>query len=326
MNVETTGSTQMTMRRNRLRLTLVAIGIAVGCIAAMPLPSNATDVETRLSTLERDVAELRESVMLMSSVSIGEPEVVGSEDRLAAVEEELAELRESVTLMGAVSIPMEEDVLVPPPMAGGDPLLPDEEWDGEDEGAVSDAPGYLVLVLLVAFPVLLFAVGLIGGGSQRRRWFAAGFLVLGLYAIMAAVGSNLGLLIDPPSFVIVVLGSFFLTLSTHRWSKIARAFHCAFASEPVAADEAHDARLVFRSMQNYAIGLGVLGFLIGLIIMLTHMDDPSAIGPGMAIALVTIVYAVALVALVITPLQIRVLKRRDGNGGDGDDLPGSQGV
>ncbi len=50
---------------------------------------------------------------------------------------------------------------------------------------------------------------------------------------------------------------------------------------------------------KYAPAFGMIGTLLGLILMLQNMDDPSAIGPGMAVALMTTLYG-ALVSNVVT--------------------------
>ncbi|MEL7474451.1 MAG: motility protein A [Planctomycetota bacterium] len=50
---------------------------------------------------------------------------------------------------------------------------------------------------------------------------------------------------------------------------------------------------------KYAPAFGMIGTLMGLIFMLQNMDDPAAIGPGMAVALITTMYG-AIIANVIT--------------------------
>lgn len=44
------------------------------------------------------------------------------------------------------------------------------------------------------------------------------------------------------------------------------------------------------TLGRYAPAMGMIGTLLGLIIMLGNMDDPAAIGPGMAVALLTTLY------------------------------------
>jgi len=45
----------------------------------------------------------------------------------------------------------------------------------------------------------------------------------------------------------------------------------------------------------------MIGTLMGLIIMLGNMDDPAAIGPGMAVALITTLYGAILANLIFLP-------------------------
>ena len=56
---------------------------------------------------------------------------------------------------------------------------------------------------------------------------------------------------------------------------------------------------MFKAMGKFAPAFGMIGTLMGLIFMLQNMDDPSAIGPGMAVALITTMYG-ALIANVVT--------------------------
>lgn len=58
----------------------------------------------------------------------------------------------------------------------------------------------------------------------------------------------------------------------------------------------------FKAWANLAPGFGMIGTLIGLIQMLANLDDPSALGPGMAVALITTFYGSIMSNLVFTPL------------------------
>lgn len=49
-------------------------------------------------------------------------------------------------------------------------------------------------------------------------------------------------------------------------------------------------KCLFETLGRYAPAFGMVGTLMGLIIMLGNMDDPEAIGPGMAVALITTLY------------------------------------
>ena len=54
---------------------------------------------------------------------------------------------------------------------------------------------------------------------------------------------------------------------------------------------------------RFAPAFGMIGTLLGLIIMLGNMDDPSAIGPGMAVALITTLYGSVLSNLIFLPFS-----------------------
>ena len=58
----------------------------------------------------------------------------------------------------------------------------------------------------------------------------------------------------------------------------------------------------FRSWGSLAPAFGMIGTLIGLIQMLVNLDDPSSIGPGMAVALLTTFYGALLANLIFIPL------------------------
>jgi len=59
---------------------------------------------------------------------------------------------------------------------------------------------------------------------------------------------------------------------------------------------------IMEAMGTYAPAFGMIGTLIGLIIMLRNMQDPSTIGGGMATALITTFYGAVLANLVFMPI------------------------
>lgn len=61
-------------------------------------------------------------------------------------------------------------------------------------------------------------------------------------------------------------------------------------------------RGVLEAMATAAPAFGMIGTLIGLIMMLQELDDPSNIGVGMATALITTFYGVLLANLIFAPM------------------------
>ncbi|HEU17901.1 MAG TPA: motility protein A [Deltaproteobacteria bacterium] len=66
---------------------------------------------------------------------------------------------------------------------------------------------------------------------------------------------------------------------------------------------------IFSSMGNFAPAMGMMGTLIGLVKMLMQMDDPSSIGPAMAVALITTFYGVILANLIFLPIAGKLKTR-----------------
>jgi len=60
---------------------------------------------------------------------------------------------------------------------------------------------------------------------------------------------------------------------------------------------------MFASMGTYAPAFGMIGTLIGLVQMLANLDDPSSIGPKMAVAMITTFYGAVLANLFFIPMS-----------------------
>ncbi len=69
---------------------------------------------------------------------------------------------------------------------------------------------------------------------------------------------------------------------------------------------------MFSQWAGLAGAMGMVGTLIGLVAMLLNMADPSAIGPSMAVALLTTMYGAIIGNVLGTPISI-ILGIRDGD-------------
>ena len=63
-----------------------------------------------------------------------------------------------------------------------------------------------------------------------------------------------------------------------------------------------EGKALFDNVGRFAPAFGMIGTLIGLVIMLQNMSDPSAIGPAMAVALLTTMYGAVLANLFALPM------------------------
>ncbi|MGP1346404.1 MAG: motility protein A [Phycisphaerales bacterium] len=62
---------------------------------------------------------------------------------------------------------------------------------------------------------------------------------------------------------------------------------------------------------KYAPAFGMIGTLVGLVAMLANMDDPSAIGAGMAAALLTTLYGAVVANCIFLPLSDKLALRNE---------------
>jgi chemotaxis protein MotA len=68
---------------------------------------------------------------------------------------------------------------------------------------------------------------------------------------------------------------------------------------------------VLRKAADIAPAMGLIGTLIGLVQMLGTLDDPSRIGPAMAVALLTTFYGAILANMVFSPLASKLERNAD---------------
>ncbi|WP_341489124.1 flagellar motor protein PomA [Photobacterium damselae subsp. damselae] len=68
---------------------------------------------------------------------------------------------------------------------------------------------------------------------------------------------------------------------------------------------------IFTSFADVGPAMGMIGTLIGLVAMLSNMDDPKSIGPAMAVALLTTLYGSILANMVALPIADKLSLRKD---------------
>lgn len=75
-------------------------------------------------------------------------------------------------------------------------------------------------------------------------------------------------------------------------------------------EERHgESQLILEKMGELAPAWGMIGTLIGLVIMLLKLDDPSSIGPAMAVALLTTFYGAMWANFLLLPAATKLEQR-----------------
>ncbi|MEL7030081.1 MAG: MotA/TolQ/ExbB proton channel family protein, partial [Pseudomonadota bacterium] len=66
---------------------------------------------------------------------------------------------------------------------------------------------------------------------------------------------------------------------------------------------------IFKAIGSAAPAFGMIGTLVGLVQMLSTMDDPSTIGPSMAVALLTTLYGALIQNVIADPIADKLASK-----------------
>ncbi|MFC1552030.1 MotA/TolQ/ExbB proton channel family protein [Candidatus Latescibacterota bacterium] len=154
----------------------------------------------------------------------------------------------------------------------------------------------------------------------------AGIIVVTVFLLFGILsGGSLVLFIDIPAALIVggiLIGG---SLISFGLAVPLKAVKEALLGKGVQAlDELKIYINFFNLASQLSIAGGVAGTLIGLIQMLAKMDDPSSIGPSMAIALITVLYGVILSEFVFQPLKHALITKSADACGNADNVDTGQ--
>jgi len=68
---------------------------------------------------------------------------------------------------------------------------------------------------------------------------------------------------------------------------------------------------IFKALGDVAPAMGMIGTLVGLVQMLSNMNDPKQIGPAMAVALLTTLYGAVVATVIALPIADKLAHRSD---------------
>lgn len=145
--------------------------------------------------------------------------------------------------------------------------------------------------------------------NGHLRW--TGVLILGTFLALGMLSAGSAHAFLDPGSLLFVVG----ILVGGLWACFGpRAVTRAILVSSIRAPDGDTKQLrtaisVMRRAYSLAWGSGILGLLVGMVIMLRNLDDPSKIGPGMAISLLTLLYGAALAELFFGPLEQVLLNR-----------------
>jgi len=135
-----------------------------------------------------------------------------------------------------------------------------------------------------------------------------GFIIMLVLAIIGLSASGfLGNVVDIPSLLIVIglsLGMLLMSFGMRLEAAIRTVFR-----KTAERDALMFSILVFERGKSFAIASGIIGTTIGMVGILANLDVIAYLGPGLATALITSIYSLAISYGVLQVILIS-LKRR----------------
>ncbi len=115
-------------------------------------------------------------------------------------------------------------------------------------------------------------------------------------------------LIDLPSLVIILILTVPVLLRGGMWKDFKRAWKLLRKNYTCHLGELRRTLDVVEMVQRQVIYAGIISLLMSLIAILHNLSDPTRLGPNMAVAILTMLYAVCFEMLLL-PLQLEVKRR-----------------
>ena len=140
--------------------------------------------------------------------------------------------------------------------------------------------------------------------------------IIGLIIILVMVGvmfgAEVGTLIDVLSILIIILLP--VGMLIFGCNSIPKMFKAVFSGD-ATAEELKVGVKGWKMARIYTFAAGGIGLMTGILLMLVQADDWSQIGPGLAVSLLTVFYALLLGYGIYLPLQSRLEDRLEEQAG-----------
>ena len=131
-------------------------------------------------------------------------------------------------------------------------------------------------------------------------------LIVALATVVAAIafGSPIAHFLSIPSAIVVCGVGFGSGVFAHGAVGVVLLFYGTFGE--VESGQAPLVAEVARTASRSFPAAGLLGTLIGIVQMLGNLEDPSKIGPALAVALLSLFYGYLATVLLWTPTEQRM--------------------
>ncbi len=120
---------------------------------------------------------------------------------------------------------------------------------------------------------------------------------------------NFSFFFNPFGLTIFIVPTFALLLAGFSPAEIIRAFAIALDKNSGSASEYKKSILMFDGIFNYILASALCAVILGFVLMLSHPKEPEKFGFGLAVCLLTILYALIMILVVVLPFKLALKKK-----------------
>jgi len=113
--------------------------------------------------------------------------------------------------------------------------------------------------------------------------------------------------LDIASLLLILLFLLLITICPWGFRKTL-GFYRAVFDRDASPEHRKEGAAYFRSITTFTMLAGLLGFITGMIAMLGNLNDTSKMGPYLAVAMITVLYAAILCMTVFLPFRMSLEK------------------
>jgi flagellar motor component MotA len=125
---------------------------------------------------------------------------------------------------------------------------------------------------------------------------------------LISVGVSIFALLDLPSFIFVGIFPFLFVSTLYGFKDMALAFSIPFKKENT--QDSLIKALAFIQKYGYITWIsGLIAVIIGFIGMMANLDDPAAIGPNLALCVISLLYSGIINVLIVIPFLLLIKKQ-----------------
>lgn len=144
---------------------------------------------------------------------------------------------------------------------------------------------------------------------MRKSYFFWAPIALGVFVLGVVFAAGLvKWFVSTPALIVVLLPPLAISLGSYNFREIGRCFTSGFSGK-VDRAELTKALVFFRVLGRNVLVSGFAGLVIGLMVVAASLEEASALGLGVSLSMLTLLYSVVIHVIVVNPFRMGLEKR-----------------